>query len=133
MTILSLVKSFKTMKTNHSKRIIHNVLWRNISWKVYKIGTWHTILIQSLFKSSICAIKIWDRYLWQLGHYALFGNVAIIFSSFFIITFDWNGNFEFWWFHWKDLVQIYQNITFFKFKKQYFFKSKVDYILIYLK
>ena len=39
----------------------------------------------------------------------LFDNVAIsiIFSSFFIIIFDWNGKFELWWFHWKYLVQIY--------------------------
>ena len=30
---------------------------------------------------------------------------------------DGNGNFEIWWFHRKDLVQIYQNIQYFKFKK----------------
>ena len=66
-------------------------------------------MIQSLFKSSIYAIKIWDRYLWLFGNEALFSNVAIsvIFSSFFILTFDWKGNSEFWWFHHKDLVQIY--------------------------
>ena len=41
-----------------------------------------------------------------------------IFSSFFIITFDENENFVFWWFKRKDLVQIYQNIHYFKFKKE---------------
>ena len=60
------------------------------------------ILTQSPFKSPICL------YLWYFGIYALFGNVeiSVIFSSFSIITFDWNGHFELWWFHLKDLIQI---------------------------
>ena len=43
-----------------------------------------------------------------------FGSVAtsVIFSSFFIITYNWEGYFEFWWFQRKDLVQIYQNIPY---------------------
>ena len=63
-------------------------------------------------------MKIWNWYLYQFENYGHFRKVAIslIFSRFFIITFDWNGNLKFWWFHWKYLVQIYQNITYFKFK-----------------
>ena len=62
MVILRLAESI-TMK-----RPDRNALWPPIYWS----------------KSSICAIKIWDRYLWQFGNYALIGNVAIsvIFSSF---------------------------------------------------
>ena len=44
--------------------------------------------------------------------------------SSFVITFDWNGNFEFWWFH---LVQIYQNISYFRLKK-YFFIYKNQFL-----
>ena len=63
------------------------------------------------------------------GEYELFSNVAIsvIYSSFFFITFDWKGNFEFWWFHRKDLVQIYQNIPYFTLKK-YFFNYKNQFL-----
>ena len=50
------------------------------------------------------------------------------FQQFFIITFDWNGNFEFWWFYQKDLVQIYQNISYFKFKK-YFVSIKINFLV----
>ena len=37
-------------------------------------------------------------------------NVAFsaIFNRFFIVTFDWKGNFQNWWLHQKDLAQIYQ-------------------------
>ena len=59
------------------------------------------ILTQSSFESLICAINILNYYLWYHGNYALFGN----------------GNFEFWWLHRKDLVQIYQNIPYFKLEK----------------
>ena len=80
------------------------------------------ILAQSSFKSSICSIKIWHQYLWQFGNYVLFGNVAflVIFCRFFIMTFNWNRNFEFWWFHRKDLVHIYQNIQNFEYKNIFF-------------
>ena len=33
-------------------------------------------------------------------------------SRFFIVTFDWDGNFEFWWFHRNDQVHIYQGIPY---------------------
>ena len=57
-----------------------------------------------------------NRYLWLFENYALFRNltISVIYSSFFIITFDWKRNFEFTWIQRKDLVQIYQNIPYFK-------------------
>ena len=77
------------------------------------------------FKSSIFVIKIWDRYFWYFKNYAFFSNVEIslISSSIFIVTFEWNGNFELWWFHRKDLVLIYCYIPYFKLKKIYLLKS----------
>ena len=79
-------------------------------------------MTKSSFKSSICANKIWNQYLLQFGNYALFCNleISVIFSSFFIITFDWDENFKFWWFHRKDIVKIYQNIPYSQFKKYFF-------------
>ena len=60
--------------------------------------------LESLFKSSIYAIKICDQYLWQFGNCALFGNVVIpvIFSSYFIINFDWKSD--------GLIVQIYSDL-----------------------
>ena len=88
--------------------------------KVWKVET--EILKQYSFNFPICAIKIWNWYLWYLKNYGHFRKVAIslIFSRFFNITFDWDGNFEFWWFHRKDLNQIHQNIPYFKFKNIFF-------------
>ena len=90
------------------------------------------------FKSVIWAIIIWGRDLWYFGNYVFFDNVAIsvIFSSYFIITFDRNGHFEFWWFHRKDLVQIYQNIPFFELKILFYlyksiFKGKVKNLRLF--
>ena len=40
--------------------------------------------------------------------------ISVISRSFFIINFEWDGNFKFWWFHQKDLVQIYKNILYLK-------------------
>ena len=58
-----------------------------------------------------------NLYIRWSGNYIIFGNVGIsvIFSSFFIITLAWSGDFEIWWFHQKDLVQIYQNISYFQY------------------
>ena len=39
-------------------------------------------------------------------------------NSFFLITFDFDGN-KFWWFHRKFIVQIYQNITYFIWKNYF--------------
>ena len=100
-----------------------NALWRLLSRKVKKLG--REILTQSSLKFSICVIEILDRYLWYFGNYALFGNpaISVIFSSFFIITFDWIGNFKFWWFYRKDIVKIYQNIPYLKFKNIFYLKK----------
>ena len=74
------------------------------------------ILTQPSFKSWIDVIKTSDQYFWYLRNYLLFDNLAIsVIFNFFVISFDWN--FELWRFHWKDLVEIYQNIPYFKFKK----------------
>ena len=48
-----------------------------------------------------------------MGFSPIYVAISVIFSSFFIITFDWNGNFEFWLLHRKDLAQISQNITYY--------------------
>ena len=101
-------------------------IWESIRDR--DVEFWHVFL----FKSSTCATKIWDRYLEQFGYYVLFGNVAIsvIFISFIIITFGWNGNFELWWFHRKELVDIYKNIPYFKSEK-YFLNYKINFWLKY--
>ena len=56
------------------------------------------ILTQSSFKSSIYLMKIWDWYLLYFWNYTLFCNLtfSVIFSSFFIITFDWKIIFQIW-------------------------------------
>ena len=98
-----------------------NLLVNNLLWNVIYTAQ----LRKKLFRSG------WNRMLiYLIVNYALFSNVAIsvIFSSFFIITFDWNKNFEFWWFHRKDLVQIYQNILYFNFLKYLFITYKLIFI-----
>ena len=61
--------------------------------------------------------------------------ISVIFSSFFIITFDWNGDFEFWWFLRKDLAQIYQNILYLKliffliYKNQFLYEKYLGFFL----
>ena len=61
-------------------------------------------LTQSIFShvSNFCYLN-----LEQFGNYAFFDNViiSVIFIRFFIITFDWNGSFEFRWIHLKDLSE----------------------------
>ena len=52
--------------------------------------------------------------------------ISIIFSLLFIITFDRKENFEFRWFHRKDLVQIYQTITYFRLRIHYFIYKKIN-------
>ena len=81
------------------------------------------IFTQSLSKSPVCAIKIWNLYIKWLRSHALFDNVAIldIFSSIFIITFDWKGKFKFRWFHRQDLGPIHLTQLYFEFRKYFFF------------
>ena len=47
------------------------------------------------------------------------------FTTLFWITFDWNGNNFFWWYHWKDLVNIYENIHHLNLKKKKFIEKNV--------
>ena len=61
MSYLGLAESFK--RWTGPTRPGRNALWCLISQKVYKIGTWN-FETQSSFKSSICAINIWNWYLW---------------------------------------------------------------------
>ena len=65
--------------------------------------------------------KIWNIWLWK-GSFAL-----RLIISFFIITFDWNGNFEFRLLHRKDLVQFYQKISYY-ISKKYFFIYKNQFL-----
>ena len=94
----------------------HNALWWLICQKVYKIGIWNfdKIFIQVF---NLCYQSLESIYyiVWKLWDFPQRKSL-LIFSSFFIITFDWNGNFEIRWFHRKDVVQIYQNILYLKFK-----------------
>ena len=48
----------------------------------------------------------------------------LTFNRFLIITFDWNTNFALWWFHQKDIVQIYQNTSYFKLISFYVYKNQ---------
>ena len=77
-----------------------NALWQLISQKVWKIGTWNfnTNFIK-LFNLYYQIFKLISLIVWKLWAFPQC-------SSFFIITFDWNGNFEFWLLHLKDLAQI---------------------------
>ena len=86
MTILGLVESYKTINRQDPKVTLFDGLFIG-NYKRQGIKILTRLL---LFKSSICAIEIWDRYLNFFLNYALFSNVAIsvFFSSFFIITFD---------------------------------------------
>ena len=55
---------------------------------------------------------------WKLWAFPQRKNL-VIFSSFFIITFDWIENFESWLYYRKYLVQIYQNISCLNVKKYF--------------
>ena len=77
--------------------------------KVLKIRTWNvdTILIQVY---NLCYWNLWSKSLWiwrlcAFRHHSHFRN----FQKFFIITFDWKGNFKLWWCHLKDRVQIHHS------------------------
>ena len=82
---------------------------------------WHNI--DSSLK--IVKLKFWINILYSLETMQ-FSTLEIlpIFGSCFIITFDWMENFKFWLFHRKDLVQIYQNQTFFSILKYNFLSIK---------
>ena len=108
MGILEQAELFKTMNRPDSTMTLFDGLFLGKFWR-----KWRKILIQSWFKSSICDIKIWNQYLTT--------QPSRQFSAdFFIITFDWKGNFKFWWFYRKDLFQIHQNQSYFKFLKNLF-------------
>ena len=79
-----------------------------------------------------CALHSNSHSMWITLYCSLFGNVAIsvILSSFYIITFDWNWNFEFWLFHQKDLVEIYKNI--YHISNCIFFIKRLKYIFTYI-
>ena len=86
-------------------------------------------LFDGLFLKKIKATNV--NFWLNLHSHAFFGNVAIsvIFSSFFIKTINWKENFEFWWFHRKYLIQIYQNIyTLFRIRK-YFFIYRNEFLV----
>ena len=63
-------------------------------------------------------MQIWDHYLNSLEIIRCFGIVEIsaISDNSFITTFDWKRSFKFWWFHRKDLVQIYHDQSYFNLK-----------------
>ena len=80
------------------------------------VTLWHKLASSLKFVLSKFGINICNSL-----ETTLFGNVAIsvIFNSFFIITFDW-------WFHRKDLVQIYQNWPYFK-SKNIFLSIQINF------
>ena len=43
-------------------------------------------------------------------------DISSIFVQFFILTFDWMGNYKFWLFHWKNVVQIHQRLHYLNLK-----------------
>ena len=100
-----------------------NIQWKmNTQWKVdmqwkseYTVKSEYAVKNKYAVKSEY-AVK---------SRYAV--NKWIFSEKKNIITFDWNGNFELWWFHRKGLDQIYQNIPYFKLKK-YFFMSKIQFL-----
>ena len=57
--------------------------------------------------------------IWKLCAFRQRSNIGD-FQQFFHHNFRWNGNFEFLWFHLKDLVQNYQNIPYFKIQNIFF-------------
>ena len=102
----------------------HDALWRLFSTKALLIWPWNfdTILIQVLKlcyqdKDSISLI-VWI--LWTFWHRRYFG----IYSSFFIITFDWEANLKLWWLYRKYLVQIYIRVNLIWNSKNSFFIHK---------
>ena len=98
------------------------------------MSSWHAgpvdTDVKSWFKSLNCSIKIWDWQLLKLRSYVLFSLVEIsaTFISFIIIIFDWMWEYEFWWFHQKDLVKTYQNQSFFNLKV-YLFIYKIPFFM----
>ena len=64
MTSLGLAESFKTMNRpdrDALSRLITQKVGKKFSFRIRRKE--RGILKQSLFKSSICAIKIWDRHI----------------------------------------------------------------------
>ena len=63
---------------------------------------------------------------WKLcafHHRRNFGNIP----QFFYQYFQPKGNFKFWWFHLRDLIQIYQNQPYIKFK-ECFLSIKINFL-----
>ena len=67
----------------------------------------NTILIQvfNLCYSNLRSISLIVGKLCAFRHRSNFSN----FKHLYYITFNWKGNFKFWWFNRKSLVQIYQS------------------------
>ena len=103
MIFLGIAESFKIMN-----RPDRDAIWRHISWKLLKIRAWNfdTILIKVLILCYQNARSI-SLTVWQLRAFRCNVTILAIFQQLFITTFDWNENFKFWWFNWKDLAQIY--------------------------
>ena len=89
-----------------------------------KLGFWNfdTLFIQVKYQNmgSISLI------VWKLCPFRQRSNFGNFHQFIFFISFNWNRNFEFWWFHRKDLVPIYQNISYFKLI-WYFLDIKINF------
>ena len=123
MGILEQAELFKTMNRPNLARP-----WRSLTNS-------HEILTQSWFNSSICEIIIWHLYLLLFEALRF---LAIFISFFYRVTFGWKGNFKFWWFHRKYLMQIYLNQPYLKclqiicIHKINFYVKKVTFFCIFL-
>ena len=110
MMFLELAKPFKTMNRPKPARPSPTVTVF-FSRKVLKIETWNfdKMFIQVF---NLC-YKSLDSISFIFGNHAFFGNVVIspIFIRFFHHSFQLKR--KFWYFHRKNLVQIYQNIPYF--------------------
>ena len=97
----------------------NDALWRLVSRTIYKreIITWNfdTIMVQVL-TLSYQNLELTYFMVWKVSAFWHCSNFGNFWQFFLIITFDWIINFKVWWFHWKKLVQIYQNQPYFNLK-----------------
>ena len=111
-----------------------DALWWYVSQIVFEVLTWNfdatLIWVLKLSHKNLGFISF---IVWKLYGFQHFQQISSFFGSLFIITFDWIRNFNFWWFHRKDIIQIYYNRSIFNLKYlllylwNFFFMGKKDF------
>ena len=99
----------------------HTTLWQDLFRKVLKMGTWNYDNIDSSLEIVLSKFMIDIFGSLETMRFLASEQFSYFSAVFLTITFDWKGNFQFWWFHRKYVVQIHRSKPYFKFKKENIF------------